>query len=101
MVKAYPQFRSSYSHEEMVGAFSPDSDRVATGVHVPRRREPLSHGVALKISHLGYVPDPRYQGMFAHSLPVNSACCGIPLYFYRQRDCNEWAFRQRALTLGA
>ena len=45
-MKAYPQFRSSYSHEEMVTRFRSDSGRVATGAHVPRRREPLWHGAA-------------------------------------------------------
>ncbi len=63
-------------------AFPIDSGRIATGAHVPRRREPLWHGVASEndLSSRLCCPTqcPRYQRRFAHSLPLNSACSGIP-----------------------
>ena len=62
MVKAYPQFRSSYSHEEMVEHFlltPAESQLVLTC-----RGDANRCGMALllkTISHLGYVPDPMPQ----------------------------------------
>ena len=83
MVTAYPQFRSSYSHEEMVEHFllAPAELQLV----LTCRGDANRCGMALllkTISHLGYVPDPmplRYQRGFVHSLPPNSACSGIPL----------------------
>jgi Domain of unknown function (DUF4158) len=62
MVKAYLQFRSSYSHEEMVEHFlltPAESQLVLTC-----RGDANRCGMALllkTISHLGYVPDPMPQ----------------------------------------
>lgn len=64
MAKAYPQFRPSYSHEEMVEHFL-GAGRTATCTRVPRRSTSLRMALLLKtLSHLGYVPDamPRIPG---------------------------------------
>ena len=62
MVKAYPQFRSSYSHEEMVEHFllTPAELQLV----LTCRGDANRCGMALlmkTISHLGYVPDPMPQ----------------------------------------
>ena len=62
MVKAYPQFRSSYSHEEMVEHFL----LTPAELHLVLtcRGDVNRCGMALllkTISHLGYVPDPMPQ----------------------------------------
>jgi hypothetical protein len=62
MVKAYPQFRSSYSHEEMVEHFllTPAELQLV----LTCRGDVNRCGMALllkTISHLGYVPDPMPQ----------------------------------------
>jgi hypothetical protein len=59
-VKAYPQFRSSYSHEEMVEHFLLTAGRVATGAHVPRRREPLQEHFSEQVPIEGVVT-PRWK----------------------------------------
>ena len=82
MVKAYPQFRSSYSHEEMVEHFLLTPAELQLVLTCRGDANRCGMALLLKtISHLGYVPDPmpRYQRRFAHSLPLNSACSGIPL----------------------
>ena len=58
-MKAYPQFRSSYSHEEMVEHFL--LTPVELQLVLTCRGDANRCGMALllkTVSHLGYVPDP-------------------------------------------
>ena len=82
MVKAYPQLRSSYSHEEMVEHFLLTPAELQLVLTCRGDANRCGMALLLKtISHLGYVPDPMPQipEEVAHSLPLNSACSGIPL----------------------
>ena len=61
-MKAYPQFRSSYSHEEMVEHFllTPAELQLVLTCRGDAKR--CGMALLLKtISHLGYVPDPTPQ----------------------------------------
>src|SRR5258708_39912204 len=108
MVKAYPQFRSSYSHEEMVEHFllTPAELQLA----LTCRGDANRCGMALllkTISHLGYVPDPMRQipeaawAFAAAQLGLLSASSQSPSWHGRPRDyalCEipqptGWAFR--------
>jgi uncharacterized protein DUF4158 len=59
MVKAYPQFRSSYSHEEMVEHFLLTPAELQLVLTCRGDANRCGMALLLKtISHLGYVPDP-------------------------------------------
>jgi Domain of unknown function (DUF4158) len=62
MVKAYPQFRSSYSHEEMVEHFLLPPTELQLVLTCRGDANRCGMALLLKtISHLGYVPDPMPQ----------------------------------------
>jgi hypothetical protein len=62
MVKAYPQFRSSYSHEEIVEHFLLTSAELQLVLTCRGDANRCGMALLLKtISHLGYVPDPMPQ----------------------------------------
>ena len=62
MVKAYPQFRSSYSHEEMVEHFLLTPAELQLVLTCRGDANRCGMALLLKtISHLGYVPDPMPQ----------------------------------------
>jgi hypothetical protein len=59
MVKAYPQFRSSYSHEEMVEHFLLTPAELQLVLTCRGDANRCGMALLLKtVSHLGYVPDP-------------------------------------------
>ena len=59
MVKAYPQFRSSYSHDEMVGHFLLTPAELQLVLTCRGDANRCGMALLLKtICHLGYVPDP-------------------------------------------
>jgi Domain of unknown function (DUF4158) len=61
-VKAYPQFRSSYSHEEMVEHFLLTPAELQLVLTCRGDANRCGMALLLKtISHLGYVPDPTPQ----------------------------------------
>ena len=62
MVKAYPHFRSSYSHEEMVEHFLLTPAELQLVLTCRGDANRCGMALLLKtISHLGYVPDPMPQ----------------------------------------
>ena len=62
MVKAYPQFRSSYSHEEMVEHFLLTPAELQLVLTCRGDANRCGMALLLKtICHLGYVPDPMPQ----------------------------------------
>ena len=62
MVKAYPQFRSSYSHEEMVEHFLLTPAELQLVLTCRGDANRCGMALLLKtISQLGYVPDPMPQ----------------------------------------
>ena len=81
MANAYPQFRSSYSHEEMVEHFllTPAELQLV----LTCRGDANRCGMALLLKALSYLAMcltkcRKYRRKSAHSLPVNSVCCGTP-----------------------
>ena len=61
-MKAYPQFRSSYSHEEMVEHFLLTPAELQLVLTCRGDANRCGMALLLKtISHLGYVPDPMPQ----------------------------------------